>query len=131
MRYLGIDYGTKRVGIAFSDFESGIAIPKEVLKNDKNLVENIKKIVKANLVDKIVVGESLDYKGKHNLLMKKILPFKKKLEEETGLNVVFESEFMSSAQAERVQGKIKKLDASAAAIILQSYLDRIKQINLK
>mgnify|MGYP001610478680 CR=1 FL=1 len=127
MRYLGIDYGTKKIGIALSDSECRIATPKEVFKNDKNLIENIKKMTKENLVNEIIIGESLDYKGKHNPLMKKILPFKKKLEEEIGLPVIFEPEFMSSIQAERVQGKIEKLDASAASIILQSYLDKIKQ----
>ena len=41
MRYLGIDYGSKRVGIAISDASGKIAFPREVLPNDKNLLTRI------------------------------------------------------------------------------------------
>ena len=47
----------------------------------------------------------------------------------SGFEVVLEPEFMTSAQAERLQGKNDKIDASAAALILQSYLDRIKKMS--
>jgi RNase H-fold protein (predicted Holliday junction resolvase) len=74
-------------------------------------------------VDTVVIGESKNYKGEHNSIMKRIVPLVESLKK-AGLSVVWEPEFMSSQQAEYHQGAIKKLDASAAAIILQSYLDK-------
>jgi putative Holliday junction resolvase len=122
---LGIDYGIKRVGVATSD-ESGIlAFPKIVLPNDKFLLGSIKKIIEEEEINTVVLGESLDYKNKPNPIMEKILIFKKELEKRFDIVVHLEPEFLSSVQAEVIQGKNKKLDASAAAIILQSYLDKL------
>ena len=124
MRYLGIDYGAKRVGIAFSDIEGGMAFPHAVLPNDKKLISTIKELCDKEHIAEIVLGESLDYKMKPNVIMEKITPFKKELEEVTVLPVHFEREFMTSAAAGHLQGKGEMIDASAAALILQSYLDK-------
>jgi len=56
--------------------------------------------------------------------MDEILNFKKDLEKHFNITVHMEPEFLTSAQAEVIQGKNYKIDASAAAIILQSYLDK-------
>lgn len=126
MKFLGIDYGAKRVGIALSDSEGGMAFPHAVLPNDKKLISAIRELIEKEHIDEIVLGESLDYKMKPNVIMEKIVPFKKELEDVAGLPVHFEREFMTSAAAEHLQGKGEMIDASAAAIILQSYLDRKK-----
>ncbi len=126
MRLLGIDYGTKRVGIALSDETGVFAFPHSVLKNNKDLIKKITEICKREKVVKIILGESLDYKGKDNSIMRMVAVFKNILEKETGLNVVYENESMSSAEAERIQGKGEMLDASAAAIILKSFIDKQK-----
>ena len=131
MRYLGIDYGAKRVGIALSDTEGGMAFPHTVLPNDKKLITTIKELCDKEHIAEIVLGESLDYKMKPNVIMEKIIPFKKELENATGLPVHFEREFMTSAAAEHLQGKGEMLDASAAAIILQGYLDKVKNKDLR
>ena len=123
MRYIGIDYGKKRVGVAVSDEAGGFALPKEVLANDENLVERIVAFAKENDATTIVLGDSKDYKSKDNLIMEKIIPFKKKLEE-MGMEVILEPEFMTSYAAQRFQGKNALHDASAAALILQSFLDK-------
>ena len=147
MRYLGIDYGTKRIGIALSDEKGKMAFAYGVILNTgkKEVVEKIKKICAENSVGKIVLGKSLNYKGESNPIMKKIEPFKTALEKETGLPVIYENEGMTTMEAERVlkgerarpsiQSERKstekflkmrrKLDASAAALILKSYLDKI------
>lgn len=126
MRLLGIDYGTKRVGIALSD-EAGIfAYPHSVLKNSKNLSKDIIDICKKENVGKIVMGESRDYKGKCNEIVSETDVLKKIIEKETGLPVIYENEVLTSAEAERIQGKNDMLDASAAAVILRSYIDRNK-----
>jgi putative Holliday junction resolvase len=126
MRYIGIDYGEKRVGIALSDETGEYAFSKEVIKNSSGLVKEVVTICNKEGVVSVVVGESKDYKGEKNPIMKRILPFVEQLKKE-GLNVILEPEFMTSTQAAYFQGNIEKLDASSAAIILQSFLDKQKR----
>lgn len=125
MRYMGIDYGSKRVGIAVSDEAGEFAMPLIVLKTPKNLLKEIGDIAKKNKVTNIIIGESKDYKGKANAILPETLNLKKDLET-SGFSVHLEPEFMTSVNAERFQGKNDMLDASAAALILQSYLDKLK-----
>ena len=123
MKYLGIDYGEKNVGIAVSDDNGKLAFAKMVLKNDKQLLENILVFCKQEKIEAVVLGDSFDFSGQPNFVRKNILNLKKVLEEDN-LRVFLEPEFLTSAEAERVQGKNDKIDASAAALILKSYLDK-------
>ena len=125
MKYLGIDYGEKNVGVAVSDDGGNLAFAKIVLKNDKYLLENVLKICGEEKIDEVVLGESFDFSGQPNLIMKDILSFKKDLEDKK-IKINLEPEFLTSVEAERIQGKNDKLDASAAAFILKSYLDKQK-----
>ncbi len=125
MRYLGIDFGEKRVGIAISDEEGKIAFPTTVLANDQDLMKNLVDLCMKNSIELVVMGESRNYQGQINPIMWKIDGFRKQLET-VGFKVVLEPEFMTSVQASQVTGENKMLDASAAAIILQSYLDKCK-----
>lgn len=124
MKIIGIDYGEKRVGMAISDDSGKMAFPFSVLENNDKLLGKIKDIIERENVKKIVVGESKDFSGKPNMIMKDIEMFINSLESQIDLNVVLEPEFLTSHQAERYTGKNSMHDASAAAIILQSYLDR-------
>ncbi|TSC84501.1 MAG: putative holliday junction resolvase [Parcubacteria group bacterium Gr01-1014_17] len=124
MRYLGIDYGAKRVGMALSDEGGKVAFPHSVLKNDASLLKDVARIVEEQKVELVVIGESKDLEGKENRIARSAARFKKELEAALGKKVEYEPEFWSSMQAERWQGKTDKLDASAAAIILQSFLDK-------
>lgn len=126
MKYLGIDFGEKRVGIAISDDTGRMAFPNVVLENTPKLLEEVIKIIKDENVDGVVIGESKNFAGEPNKIMALIHEFVKNLNEEAGIKVLFEPEFLTSHQAERWQGKNDLHDASAAAIILQSYLDRLK-----
>ena len=126
MKLLGIDYGSKRVGVAVADSEAGMAFPKGVFPNDKFLLGEIKNICASAEIERIIMGESKNFKGEENKIMQDIKNFKKMLEIDLGIDVVYEPEFMSSAQALHLQEDTKLLDASAAAIILQSYLDKEK-----
>lgn len=128
IKHLGIDYGKKRVGIAVSDDGGEIAFPKCILDNNNELVAKVLEFVEKEKIEKIVLGKSLDSNGKPNEIMGDIDKFKKLLEEK-GLEVVFEQEQMSSHQASvffrDISGEnLKETDSSAAAIILQSYLDK-------
>lgn len=124
MRFLAIDYGSKRVGIALSDPSGDFALPYAVFPNDKKLISSIASLCHEQEVGTIIIGESKDYKGVDNPIMKKVLLFKEELENQTKLPVVLEPEYLTSAEAERLQGKNDMIDASAAALILKSYLDK-------
>ncbi|MFA6397931.1 MAG: Holliday junction resolvase RuvX [Candidatus Paceibacterota bacterium] len=136
MRYLGIDYGAKRVGLAISDEEGSMAFPYKIVKNDLELVDNIHNICGTEEISAIVLGESHDLSGKPNKIMGSIEEFKRNLEGELDLPIYFEKEFMSSIFARGNEGKKvndarknkneenKKIDDSAAALILQRYLDK-------
>lgn len=125
MRYLGIDYGTKRIGLAVSNEEGTMAFPEGVLPNEKWCLDEIYSICNIHKIDNVVIGESKDFKGKDNQIMEDVRIFVEKLKMH-GLTVVYEPEVLTSMQAERIQGQTDKTDASAATIILQSYLDRQK-----
>ncbi|MBI5005081.1 MAG: Holliday junction resolvase RuvX [Candidatus Lloydbacteria bacterium] len=127
MKYLGIDYGVKRLGAALSDDGGTMAFPYRVLANTPKLIDELNAIAKKHEVSGIVVGESLDYSGKPNPVMKEIKTFARELEAKTGIAVQYEPEFLTSAQARHIQGDSRTLDASAAAIILQSFLDKKNQ----
>ena len=129
MRYLGIDYGKKRVGLALSDEAGEFALPHSVLPADAKLVSRVAALCNEQKVGAIVMGESKDFKQVANRIMTEALEFKTNLEKATGLPVHLEPEFMTSAEAEHIQGKNAMLDASAAALILKSFLE--KQANKK
>ena len=126
MKLLGIDYGTKRVGLALSDESNTFALPLSVIDNSKKLIDDINEVVCEREITTVILGESKNFKGENNPIMRKILEFKQKLEDTLKLNVIFEPEFLTSHQAEQITGKNSMHDASAAALILQSYLDRMK-----
>ncbi len=126
MKYLGIDYGEKRVGIAISDAEGKVAFPKIVLENNAELVQKISEICVDLGAEAVVIGESKDYKGEENKINPKIIAFKKDLLALIKLPMYLEPEFMSSMQVEKTFGKTDMLDASAASIILQTFLDKEK-----
>lgn len=146
MRYIGIDYGTKRIGVALSDENGKMAFAHSVIENlgNKKALAEIKKICAENSVGKIILGKSVNYKGENNSVMAKIEIFKTEMEKEIVLPVVYENETLTSAEARRpLRGErerpptlnkrkspekekkaIVKIDASAAALILRNYLDK-------
>ena len=138
MKYIGIDYGEKRIGVAVCDESATMAFPLGVVEAGPKALQEILDIVKENGAHVAVVGESRDMQGKKNPIMKEIEAFAQKLQE-NNVAVEFEQEFFTSAQAARQlaptasrevarKRKIEQQthDASAAALILQSYLDRMR-----
>lgn len=124
MRYLGVDYGTKRVGIAMSDEGGTLAFPYAILDNNKALLGKIEDICSRESIETIVVGESMDYKGNPNVVMKEIDQFVAELRPRVIAPIIMEREFLTTQQARFFQQGKERVDDSAAAIILQSYLDR-------
>lgn len=137
MRLLGIDYGGKRIGLALSDETFSLAFPFKVVINGKTIIEELKKICDENSISGVVIGESRDDKGKENEIMVAVREFADVLKKETGLPTFFEQEYLTSVEAHRIsffeQGrqKGKDIDAAAATLILQRYLDKRNAGNSK
>lgn len=126
MRILGIDYGEKRIGIALSDENKKMAFPYAVIVNDKNIYNEIRKICEKEKVEKIILGLPLALDNQDTDATKPSQNFKIRLEKKIEIPVIFEKEFYTTKEAERVQGKIKNIDASAAALILKYYFDGVR-----
>ena len=129
-KILGIDMGTKRIGLSLSNEEQTFAFPLKTLeivqvsKNLEGIANQIGVIAHENAAKDIVIGESKAFSGVDNPIMKHVHALKPLLEAQS-FDVHLIPEFMTSAEAGRFQGNIDLLDASAAAIILQTYLDKL------
>ena len=132
MRYLAIDYGARRTGLAICDQSETIASPYAVIQERKNVLEKIVEIVDRENVDAVVVGLPLNMDDSTGHQAKIVIEFAKKLENKLSIPVLFQDERLSSfaaadklSQAEIPAKKQKKhLDAVAAAEILHAFLDR-------
>ena len=126
MRHLGIDYGEKRIGIALSDPEGRIAFPRKVIFNRsvKQALADIKKVLEDEKVSRVVIGLPVGLSGRETGETQKVRAFGEALKKEIVLPVEFENEMLTSRMAERAGIKKEHVDESAAALILQSYLDK-------
>lgn len=122
MRLLAIDYGEKRVGVASTDETGSFALPRAVLPNDEALLYKILELKEALKTEKIIIGESRDFKGRPNPILSEIQKFKAELEK-GGAEVIYHTEVFTTVEARRLQGQTPMTDASAAALILKSYIE--------
>ena len=120
MKYLGLDVGAKRVGVAVSDDGGTVAFPLAVVSLGE-CVSYVAGVVRERGVAVVVVGESLDLDGGENEIMKEIRAVADALRE--FVQVAFAPEQFSTQAAGRLG---KGSDAEAAAVILQGYLDRLR-----
>src|SRR3989338_4781427 len=114
-RFLGIDYGEKRIGLAITDEEKQFAFPYSVVENNSRTIKTILEIIKKEGVKKVILGLPLDIQGRPNPVLASAEKFKKSLEKASGLPIEFENEIFTTKEAERLQGRHEKIDASAAA----------------
>lgn len=125
MKYLGIDYGNKRVGVAVSDPQGKIAFPRITLLENVGLLKNLGSLVNTEKVSKIVVGLPVALDGSETEQSRKTRIFVEKLKRVVGVTVEFENEIFTTHLVKRAGGKKEHTDESAAALILQSYLDKL------
>lgn len=124
MRYLGIDYGAKRIGIAVSNDEGTIAFPRDTLKNDELLFAKLAQIIAEEKIQSIIVGDTRSYSNLANPVTKDAEAFVARLKKETSLLVDFAGEAGSSIEASRYAPESDgHSDGAAAAIILQRFID--------
>ncbi len=123
---MGIDYGTKKVGIAFTDEGGQMAFPHGVIPNTPKLLDVIVSFINEKKVGEIVIGHSLDKEGKPNAVHNAVEGLMLDLTLATGLPIHLQPEQYSTQAAIQLQGRNSATDASAAALILDSFLTRKK-----
>ena len=137
-RVLGIDFGERRVGLALSDPSATIAQPLPTLTRragKRPPVAAIVEIIQQHEVEHIVVGLPLNLAGDETEWTATVREFAAKLQERAGVPVDFLDERLTSVQAERAvrssglkrsdREQKHRIDAAAAVLLLQTYLDRI------
>lgn len=139
MRYLGLDLGSKTLGLSLSDFTNTIASNYDIIRYENEdyliLIDKLKKIIKDNEVGCLVLGFP---KNMNNTIGSRALisiEFKKMLENAFNIEVILEDERLTSKisndvliKADVSRKKRKKVvDKMAATIILQGYLDKINK----
>jgi putative Holliday junction resolvase len=132
MRYLAIDYGEKRTGLAICDANETIVTPLAVIRGQKELLKKIADIVSKECVEAVVIGLPLNMDGSEGSQAKLVLKFAEQLREHLDVPVHFQDERLSSFDAEQKLApaeltrskKRKRLDAVAAASILEAFLYR-------
>ncbi len=136
MRYLGLDLGSKTLGVAISDQTGTIATKYSIIRHNEEyerLVLEVLKLVQLEHINKIILGypknmnNTIGYKGELSLA------FKRMLEEKISIPVVLQDERLTTKEAESIlisnHTKRKQvIDSLAATIILQEYLDKEKRI---
>lgn len=135
-RFLAIDYGLKRIGVALCDPLFTFAYPFKTLLNGQNLWKEFKEIISEQSVTKIILGLPVKENGEPASITAEVLKFKSQLENKFKIEVILRDERYTSSIAQEfilksVTKKSKRrekglIDRSAAAVILQDYLDEKK-----
>ena len=140
MRYIGLDLGTKTLGIATSDLTGTIASSLTTLRFEENnpsmILNDLRKIIEDYKAEVLVLGLPKNMNNSLGDAAQRSLDFKKILEDEFDLKVELQDERLSSVTANNIlisadisrNKKKKKVDQLAATIILQNYLDIKKGI---
>ncbi len=124
MRLLGIDYGTKKIGLALSDESGAMAFPHAVLANDNQFLPTLLALIAEKEVGEVVIGKSVDLDGTPNAVQSEIESFMIDLTLQTPIPIHLEPEQLTTQQAAAVTGRNEQTDAAAAAIILDSYISK-------
>ena len=132
MRYLAVDYGQKRTGLALCDDSEKIASPLAVLIGQKNFITQIVEIIKQENIGAVVLGLPLNMDDSEGPQAKRVRDFADRLKKHIEVEIYFHDERLSSFIAEKKlagtqmthKGKKKRIDAIAAAAILQSFLEK-------
>ncbi len=138
MRYIGLDLGSRTLGVSLSDPSGIIASSYEVIRHNEEydrLIEDVKKIIEEKNVEKIVLGLPKNMNGTIGEKGELSYKFKEMLEKSTNLEVFLEDERLTTVQATNLlikndtsrKKRKEVVDSMAATIILQSFLDKNKK----
>jgi putative Holliday junction resolvase len=124
MKYLGIDWGEKRIGLALADEETRLALPFATAANFNELLE----IIKEEEIDEIIIGHPLKMKDSNMAVNKQFSAFMDLLKKNISVPLILIDERLSSKAADALEGNKKEKhgrDEVAAMLILQDYLDKV------
>ena len=121
---MGIDFGSKNIGLALTDESGSMAFPHGVIPNDGKLLKTVTSLIQEKDVKEVVIGHSVGYSGQANKIHTAVEAFMLDLTLAIGMPIHLEPEQYSTQQAIRIQGKNAQTDAAAAAIILDSFITR-------
>lgn len=136
MRYLGLDLGTKTLGIALSDVTHTIASSYQTLHFSENnfdsVMPGLKDIIEKEKIEKIILGLPKNMNNTIGESGIRCLEFQKKLEKEFSIPVIMQDERLTTVEATKYmleadmsrKKRKQKIDGLAANIILQTYLDK-------
>jgi len=128
-RILGLDYGSKRIGLALGDEEQEMALPYDVVENSEGVIGELRRVIESEKVYRIVIGIPLYMSGKDSAKAVEVKKFIDLLEQNFNMPIITEDERLSSQMADSLFKEYKEKysrDAIAAMVILQGYLDKIK-----
>ena len=132
-RLLGIDPGSKNIGIAICDENQTVATPFKIIHKSKfeNLLKEIKEIISENSIKGIIIGNPINMDGSAGNSSKSVSDFSKNLSKNVTIPIAMWDERLSSSGAFKISKKlntntsnrVKNLDKNAAAFILQGAID--------
>ena len=138
MRYLAIDYGSKHTGLAICDQTETIVSPLAVIHGQKKLLKTVEDTIREQNVGAIVLGLPLNMDDSHGPQAKLVFQFAEQLKDLLDIPIHFQDERLSTFAAEEKlaaaeftrKKKKKRLDAIAAAQILEAFLEQKKNGNI-
>ncbi|MGM9850391.1 MAG: Holliday junction resolvase RuvX [Bacilli bacterium] len=138
MKYLGLDLGTRTLGLSISDLTHTIASTYKTIRYEENdyeyLLEELKKIIEQEKIGKLVLGLPKNMNNTIGESAERCLNFKEELEKNLNIDVEMQDERLTTVEAHNYmieanmsrKKRKQKVDSLAANIILQTYLDRKK-----
>ena len=126
---LGIDFGTKRIGLALGSSDSRMAVPHEVIENNTNSISIIRSLLKEEGIKTIVVGRPVALNQEQTEMTAKVESWTKKLKDVVSQEIFFEDERMTSSMVENIERDLPKekhhtIDSVSAMLILQGFMDK-------
>lgn len=129
-RFLALDYGTKRIGVAWTDPLKITAQPQPFLENTTELITQIENIIVQQKVSRVIVGKPIRLNGQQGQAEAVVSAFVEKLKEKIKIPIILWDERMTSAEANkrmielglRREKRKELVDSMAAALLLQNYL---------
>jgi len=135
-RILGIDFGTRRIGLALSDPTGALATPLPFLENTgwPEVTANLRQLVEKHGIQTVVIGIPRNMDGTYGPAAQKVREFIAQIQPHLSAKILCQDERLTTVQASRDLSQMglnqrelrKKVDSSSAALILQQFLDRTR-----
>ena len=133
VRFIGLDLGSKRIGVSICDEKQSIAIPFKTINktNTKSLIDDLKKIIKENNIDGIIIGNPVNMDGSLGRSAQSVNDVATNISKSIELPTILWDERLSTVGAFNISSqldinvskRVKTIDQNAAAFILQGAID--------